>query len=385
MADIRRITRDEFREDIIGPVVENATEFVDWLDDHGFRFDPETPRIVYGHEPYYTPRTYYGVDAGVSLLDVFTPLLDAQVAAGRITLWTRRPVLGLLQDDDDRRRDRRRRAAPRRRRRGRTRDAVVLATGGFAADAELFAELEGFPLVSGAHPTSTGDGLILAREAAPALQGQGVYLPTFGGLPHPTTPGRVQWEERPLLTQERAPWEIYVDRAGNRWVAEDEPSIDAKERALVAERRRPHVLDDLRRPRRRRVGADGRQLDAGRRARTANVREGVTQRRHPRRARRGHRHRRGRPARHRRALQRRWSPTASDPDFGRTFLPAPIEKPPFYAMRNHGVTLITFVGVDVDAELRVRREDGSVDRRACTRSARSSAPPRRPASRSAPG
>ena len=36
------------------PVVEHATEIVDWLDEHGFRFDPVTPRIVYGHEPYYT-------------------------------------------------------------------------------------------------------------------------------------------------------------------------------------------------------------------------------------------------------------------------------------------------------------------------------------------
>ena len=31
------------------------------------------------------------------------------------------------------------------------------------------------------------------------------------------------WEDRPILaTAERPPWEIYVDRAGQRWVAEDE-------------------------------------------------------------------------------------------------------------------------------------------------------------------
>jgi succinate dehydrogenase/fumarate reductase flavoprotein subunit len=48
-----------------------------------------------------------------------------------------------------------------------------------------------------------------------------------------------------------------------------------------------------------------------------------------------------------------------DPDFGRAFLPALIEKPPFYALRNHGISLMTFSGVDVDASLRVRREDGS--------------------------
>jgi fumarate reductase flavoprotein subunit len=47
-----------------------------------------------------------------------------------------------------------------------------------------------------------------------------------------------------------------------------------------------------------------------------------------------------------------------DADFGRTHLPAPIVEPPFYAIENHPVTLITFAGVDVDTDLRVRRADG---------------------------
>lgn len=47
-----------------------------------------------------------------------------------------------------------------------------------------------------------------------------------------------------------------------------------------------------------------------------------------------------------------------DPDFGRTHLPAPLAEPPFYAIENHPVTLITFAGVDVDTGLRVRRADG---------------------------
>src|SRR6478735_3343732 len=359
-ADIRRITRDGYRPDIIDPVVEHATEFIDWLDGLGFRFAPETPRIIYGHEPYYTPRTYYGVDAGVSLLDVFLPLLDEQVAAGRITLWTDTPVLGLLQDDAERPGAVTGVTAMRA---GTDVDvhaaAVVLATGGFASDAELFAELEGFPLVSGAHPTSTGDGLLLAREAGAAFQGEGTYLPTFGGLPHPTTPGRVQWEERPLLTQERPPWEIYVDRSGARWVAEDEPSIDAKERALVAN------VDDLTFW----TVCDDRAVDESVpmvvnwtpddvRAK-ANVREGVS---------------RADTLAELAALigvdeagllatVERYNEMVArgvDEDFGRTHLPAPIEKPPFYAMRNHGVTLVTFVGVDVDGELHARRADGSV-------------------------
>ena len=111
--------------------------------------------------------------------------------------------------------------------------AVVLATGGYGADPELFAELEGAPLVSAAARTSTGDGLHLGLAVGAALQGAGTYLPTFGGLPDPVSPGRANWHDRQRLTSERPPWEIYVDRSGRRWVAEDEPSIDEKERALT--------------------------------------------------------------------------------------------------------------------------------------------------------
>jgi predicted oxidoreductase len=51
--------------------------------------------------------------------------------------------------------------------------------------------------------------------------------------------------------------------------------------------------------------------------------------------------------------------TGIDEAFGRTTFPARIERPPFYAMRNHGITLITFAGLDVDTDLRIRRVDGS--------------------------
>ena len=38
---------------------------------------PETPRIVYGHEPYERPRTVYGVDEGLSILTVLQDELRA--------------------------------------------------------------------------------------------------------------------------------------------------------------------------------------------------------------------------------------------------------------------------------------------------------------------
>lgn len=50
--------------------------------------------------------------------------------------------------------------------------------------------------------------------------------------------------------------------------------------------------------------------------------------------------------------------SGKDP-LGRTHRPAPVAEPPFYALENHPVTLITFAGLDTDEHLRVRREDRS--------------------------
>jgi succinate dehydrogenase/fumarate reductase flavoprotein subunit len=49
-----------------------------------------------------------------------------------------------------------------------------------------------------------------------------------------------------------------------------------------------------------------------------------------------------------------------DAEFGRKHLPALIAQAPFYAIQNHAITLITFSGIDVDVNLRVRKTDGSI-------------------------
>lgn len=349
LEDVRRISRGTGREDLISLAVELAPATVDWLQDRGFQFDPATPRIVHGHEPYSVPRTYYGPDGGSSILAVLRrelaesglkPRTGATVAAlqfeggavGGVRLESGEIVSGV---------------------------SVVLATGGYGAAPELFRELDHRPLVTAAVAGSTGDGLRLAREAGAAIAGQGTFIPTFGGLPHPTEPGRVLWKDRPLLVAtERPPWEIYVDRAGRRFVAEDEPSIDEKERRLLT---LPDltffmVLDDRAvdgSPNliagwsagefRARAGARAGIFRAGslvELARAAGIQEAGLL---------------ATVAAYNRAVA-----GGADPDFGRRMLPAAIEQPPYYAIENHGVTLITFCGVDVDGSLRVRREDGSV-------------------------
>jgi predicted oxidoreductase len=358
LADIRRISQGTARDDLITIVARHAPETIDWLDERGFAFASETPRIVYGHEPYCVARTYYGKDEGLSILAVLEPELEAAIAKHDLTLWTNAAVTQLSTDDTGAvtgvtvYRDGRDVAV--------TAAAVVVATGGFAAGPELFQELEGSPLVSAAARTSTGDGIYLGLAAGARLQGQGTYLPTFGGLPDPRTPGRANWSDRQRLTSERPPREIYVDRDGRRWVREDEQSIDEKERALtkIPERTFWTIFDDAALT----LSTGGmNQMVVGKEP--DEVRAMMN----------------NRPGLHSAdsieelaraagvdetrlvdtvAAYNRAVAAGEDPEFGRTYLPAPIAQPPFYAARNHAITLVTFQGLDIDDSFAVVAESG---------------------------
>lgn len=352
--DIRRISNGTAREDLIAIVAEHAPAMIDWLEERDFPFAAETPRIVYGHEPYRTARTYYGKDEGASILAV----LRAELERSAVEVWTRSPVTEILTDDEGaavglsvyRDGAEVELRAP----------AVVLATGGYGADPELFEELEGAPLVSAASRTSTGDGIHLGMSVGARLQGAGLYLPSFGGLPDPASPTRANWADRQILTSERAPREIYVDRSGRRWVAEDEPSIDAKERALVGIPDQtfwtvfddaalslavggPEQMivgcspDDVRRMANTRAGVHSADTLAELAALAGIDADGLVET----------------VARYNAAVA-----AGEDPDFGRTHLPAPIATGPFYAIRNHAITLVTFQGLDIDDRFRVRDEAG---------------------------
>jgi hypothetical protein len=341
-------------------VARHAFETVDWLEDFCFDFAPETPRIVYGHEPYSVARTYYGRDGGMSILNVYQRLVDvARKQSRQLSLWTDSPVVGIqpgvgaepatvnaIREGDDVTLHAR---------------AVVIATGGYGANATLFAELEDAPLISAAYATSQGDGLELARALGARIQGTGLHMPSFGGLPDAQKPGRANWEDRQILTQERPPVEIYVNSLGRRWVREDEPSIDIKERLLsrlptqtfwtvfddcmlsAAVGRAPLIVgrapDEIRAMANRRAGVHSARTIA-----ELSLRAGIdpvglmdTVSRYNEAVRAGH-----------------------DDELGREHLPSPIEVPPFYAIRNHGITLVTFAGIDVDDQFRVLDGNGAV-------------------------
>ena len=79
-ADIHRISNGGARRDLVNLATELAAPGMDWLQENGFEFAPEVPRIVYGYEPYSIARTYYGPDAGKSILKVLRKLLETAIA-----------------------------------------------------------------------------------------------------------------------------------------------------------------------------------------------------------------------------------------------------------------------------------------------------------------
>ena len=355
--DIQRLSHRTAREDLVRLFLQQSAWLVDWLEDEGFVFAPDGSGLAGEHDPYATPRLYRGADGGRSLLEVLSRLLQPLVDSGAVTLTLEAKVKALLTDQG-------RVVGVQYLQGGGLHSAlaargVVLATGGFAASPGEFEEIERFPLVSGAPAHATGDGLRMALGQGARLAGRGMFLPRFGGLPEPGDPRRCALKDSPLLSaSERPPFEIYVDRFGKRFVAEDEPSIDVKQRALLKadgltffavfdeaalEASEPMIAGWSKDEVRTRAGGREGVHKAGTAEELAHV-AGIdgfglatTIARYNGYVRDGH-----------------------DPDFGRAFLPAPLEKAPFYAVRNHGVSCLTFAGVDVDAYLRVRREDTSI-------------------------
>ena len=113
---------------------------------------------------------------------------------------------------------------------------VVLASGGYAANPVMFRRLCGYRMyVNGAYEYAQGDGYDLAVSAGGYLRGRGNYLSNFGWLledgPYPKAIlGRIN-----TYPDSRPPWEIYVNARGERFVREDEPSIDVREHALLGQ------------------------------------------------------------------------------------------------------------------------------------------------------
>ena len=150
--------------------------------------------------------------------------------------------------------------------------------------------------------------------------------------------------------QSRAPWEIFVNGRGERFVAEDVPSVDTKEHALLDQpelifwvvfdarilrdapwifrQKKPHEVEAAFASHPNFVKAD--TLDGLAKACGMD------------------------PTRFCKTVETYNAAHASGRDpLGRKHIPAPIAEPPFYAIKNHGSVARTFAGLRVSDGLQV--------------------------------
>jgi fumarate reductase flavoprotein subunit len=227
--------------DLVRLAVAEAPRAVDWLDDLGFPFSPETPTTPTGHEPYSRPRTYWG---GPDPLRGGSPLYETlarriapawvEVRTGtrvqRLAVRGRAgdlEVTGVVVEDGSGRRE-----LPAR--------AVVLATGGYAAGRNLVASLQPdfAGALTGCLDHATGDGHAMLGELGVPLTHADTYLPTMGMIEDPDRPGfglPIHQARVIVSARDRPPWEMWVNQRGERFVAEDTPSPYLRERALLAQ------------------------------------------------------------------------------------------------------------------------------------------------------
>src|SRR5579871_1417297 len=84
--DALKIGKYKNSSELVKLDVDNAGPVVDWLQEIGVEFTPESPVIYYGHEVYSVPRTHMPLDAGRTILEAFRKEFDARVASGGVDL-----------------------------------------------------------------------------------------------------------------------------------------------------------------------------------------------------------------------------------------------------------------------------------------------------------
>jgi fumarate reductase flavoprotein subunit len=208
---------------------DNGGATLDWLMDHGLEIPPQDPVLSAAHEFYNAPRTYNPVKGAESYLEVLEPMLRALIEAGMITLSLNTRMIGLIVDEAGAVKG------------VRTDDggrilgqSVLLTTGGYGSNGDLWRELHGKPHYAYVDEHALGDGLKAAREIGADVRHAENFLLTFGGVHDIDVPGKY-WLAARVMPAMRQPWEIFVTDQGRRFMAEDNPSPDARERALLGQ------------------------------------------------------------------------------------------------------------------------------------------------------
>jgi fumarate reductase flavoprotein subunit len=346
--DAQRIAHGRIDPVVLRLFVDHAAATIDWLMDLGFAPAPGTPVAGEAHEAYSTRRYLWGANKGLSILEALRPTHDRWVREGSIDLRlqtrmtrlmtnTQGAVIGVRASTP----------AGEVEFQGRN---VVLASGGYAANPALWKKLTpAYPLCSHANPYSRGDGIVAASALGATVDGSDKFLCTFAGvLEDPRDPRSGAFLL--LSPGARKVWEIFVDQRGRRFMQEDHPSIDYRERALLRQpdTRMNIVFDEAILQNAATITLDSTVTYRARFGRHPAFVKAKTLAELARQL--------GVPAANLRRSVREYNAAVAarvDHRQGKQFLIRPIEKPPFYAIKAQGLTVLSPAGLKVDRKLRV--------------------------------
>ncbi len=357
-ADIMRINGNTSDPALCRLFVDNAADTINWLAANGFRPLAEHPVKSGGHEPFTTDRYMWGKDGGKTIYASMEPLFNKAVDAGHVTVLTSTAVVDLIkspqgavlgvvcEDYDGKRVDLRGRS-------------TVLTSGGCAANPTMYHELHGTQLWTDmAYPFSQGDGLTLGLSAGGLLRGGEHYAALFSiVLKDKLVPSQPEGYLATYPGPRRPIMEVYVNSRGERFVREDHPSIDHREKAVVKQpgerfwaifdepifQVSPTIFPTFSRQEMAQAFNAHPMFSKAESLTELGVRAGIN------------------PL----ALEKTVATfnravTNSTPDaFGREQRPMTIAAPPFYAIRAQSWTIVSFAGLAVDSQLRVITPSGA--------------------------
>ncbi len=233
--EVMRISKNTAVPYIVKLAVEEAPNTIDWLDGLGFEFSPDSPRIVYGHVPYSVARTQYGKDAGESIFKAIKPAWDKFVASGHINLMLRTTLKDLIVANGQVIGVKIQNATSQETKMAKT---VILTTGGYAANAKMFAKRHpNHPrLVNTAAETSTGEGIEIAEKIGAKFWNADKHISSLGGIEFEPNSGKADfWHGWAMVftTSYRPSREVYVNDEAKRFMDESNPDPDYRERVVA--------------------------------------------------------------------------------------------------------------------------------------------------------
>ena len=230
--DIMRISKGTADKDIVKLATFNAGDTFDWLTDNGFEVKEGHPVTGTTHEPYSNARYAWGPKGGMSILKVLEKKIQPHIDSKMVTIKLNTEVKNLIQNDskaiegietidEDGNKN------------NFYSDNVVLTSGGYASNPEMFLELEGAVDYSDtSYPYSQGAGITMGTNAGGYVRYGEHHLPIFGGILADSDYPSPMVATARHFPPDRPPWEIFVDVNGNRFLQEDVPSHDVYEHAL---------------------------------------------------------------------------------------------------------------------------------------------------------